>query len=153
MQKTQGSDGRGIPDQHAQEGGSDDGLEEVDLDNDVRVDLSTRLSNAPNDADSVYESGLHGLVIDTKDPGQANFAMRVGALGNASGTPLDGLQDMSFGESTVGGEFTVDGDEDARELSVSGHNVPSGHDPSDPNVITDPAVIPALMTRRSETDP
>jgi len=65
--------------------------------------------NAPNDADSVYESRLHGLVIDTKDPGQANFVMGVRALGNASGTPLDGLQDMSFGESTVNGEFTMDG--------------------------------------------
>ena len=80
-----------------------------------------------NDVDSVYESGLQGLVIDTNDPGQENFAMRVGALGNASGTPLDGSQDMSFGESIVGGEFTVDRDEDDRETSVLGYNVPLGY--------------------------
>jgi len=101
--------------------------------------------NAPNDADSVYESRLHGLVIDTKDPGQANFVMGVRALGNASGTPLDGLQDMSFGESTVNGEFTMDGNEGGA-LSVPGYDVPSGHDPSDPNVIMDLAVIAALMS-------
>ena len=65
-----------------QEGGSDDDLVDVELDNNVRVDLSMRLSNPPNNANSVYESGLYGLVVDTKDPGQANFAMRVGALGN-----------------------------------------------------------------------
>jgi len=34
-----------------------------------------------------------------------------------------------------------------------GYNVPSGHDPSDPNVIMDPAVIAALMSRCSVTDP
>jgi len=133
-----------------QEGGSDYGQEGVDLNNDVQVDLSARLSNAPNDADSVYESGLHGLVIDTKDLGQANFVMGVRALGNASGTPLDGLQDMSFGERTVDVKFTVDGDKDDTESSVTGHNVPSGHDP---NVITDLAVIVALMTQLSVTDP
>jgi len=98
-----------------QEGGSDNDPEDlkvidldVNLDNDVRVDLSTRMSNAPNDAELVYESRLHGLAIDTKDPGQANFVMGVGALGNASCTPLDGSQDMSFGESTVDAEFTID---------------------------------------------
>ena len=88
-----------------QEGGSDndpEDLEDVDLDDDVQVDLSTRMSNAPNDAELVCESRLHGLAIDTKDPGQANVVMGVGALGNASGTPLDGSQDMSFGESSVG---------------------------------------------------
>ena len=88
-----------------QEGGSDNDpkdLEDADLGNDVRVDLSTRMSNAPNDAKLVCESRLHGLAIDTKDPGQANVVMGVGALGNASGTPLDGSQDMSFGESSVG---------------------------------------------------
>jgi len=110
------------------------------------------MSNAPNDADSVYESRLHGLLIDTKDPGQANFVIGVRALGNASGTPLDGSQDISFGKSTVDGEFTIDGDEDG-VLSVPGYNVPSGHDQSDPNVIMDPAVIAALVSPRSITDP
>jgi len=103
---------------------------DVDLGNNVRVDLSTRLLNASNDVDSVCESGLQGLLIDTNDQGQVNFALAVGALGNTSGTPLDGSQDMSFGESTVDGEFTVDGDEDNREPSVP------GHDPNDQDVIT-----------------
>jgi len=97
-----------------QEGGSDNDpkdLEDADLGNDVRVDLSTRMSNAPNDAQSVHESKLHDLVINAKDPGQANVVMGVGALGSASGTPLDGSQDMSFGKSAVSAEFTVDGDE------------------------------------------
>jgi len=97
--------------------------------------------NASNNAESVHESGLQGLVIDTNDQGQTNFALMVGALGNASGTPLDGSQDISFGESAVGREFTVDRDEDNRELSAL------GHDPNDLDVIM------MLATRRPVTDP
>jgi len=82
-------------------------------------------------------------VIDTKDPGRANFVMPVGALGNASGTPLDGSQDMSFGESAVGGEFTIDGDEGDRGLSAS--LSASGHDPNAPDVIT-------MLTTRGADD-
>jgi len=82
-----------------------------------------------NDADSVHESGLQGLVIDTNDPGPVHFAMRVGAIRNVSSTPLDGSQDMSFRESTIGGELIIDGDEDNRDLYVP------GHDPNDPDVI------------------
>jgi len=41
------------------------------------------------------------LVISTVDPGQADFAITVGNLGNASGTPLDGSQNMSFGEDVA----------------------------------------------------
>jgi len=51
------------------EGGLDDDQGDRNLDNNVRIDLSTRLSNASNNANAVYESGLQGLVIDTKDPG------------------------------------------------------------------------------------
>jgi len=87
------------------------------------VNLSTRLSNALNDTDSAYESGLRDIVIDTEDQGQPNFPITVEALGNGSRVPLDGTQDVSFGEGTVG-ELTVDGDEDG------------GHDPFDPAVIT-----------------
>jgi len=49
------------------ENGLDDGQDNVDLDADARVDLNTRCSNASDEADSTYESGLCGLVTDTKD--------------------------------------------------------------------------------------
>jgi len=127
-----------------QEGDSHNNLEDVDLDNNVRVDLSARMLIAPNNTDSVYESGLHGLVMDTEDPGQTNFVMGVGALGNASGTPLGGSQHMSFGKSTVDGEFTIDGDEDG-VLTM-----PTIYDQNNPNVVNsmimDLAVIAAIMS-------
>jgi len=78
-----------------QEGGSDNDEEWPE------VNLNPRLSNACYDPSLMYDSGLQELIIDTEDPGRANFALNVGALGNASGTPMDGAQNMSFGESTV----------------------------------------------------
>ena len=48
------------------------------------------------------------LVISTVDPGQADFAITVGNLGNASGTPLDGSHNQSFGEDATGEERIVD---------------------------------------------
>jgi len=95
-----------------QEGGSDDDGEwpEGEWPDD---NLDPRLSNVydPNvyDPSSMYNSGLQELHIDTEDPGIANFALSVGALGNASGTPMDGAQNMSFGESTVDGEILMEG--------------------------------------------
>ena len=124
------------------EGGSDDDQGEIDLDNDVRVDLSARLSNASNDTNTAHESSLQGLLIDTN--GRADFVMPVGALGNASGTPLDGLQNVSLGESTVDEEFAIDGDKDGGEVVVPGCSVP---DPTDPDVIV------MLASRRPDTDP
>jgi len=44
------------------------------------------------------------LVIDTNDPGREDFVISVGALGNASGAPLDGSQNMSFGEDLASPE-------------------------------------------------
>jgi len=44
------------------------------------------------------------LVIDANDPGREDFVISVGALGNASGTPLDGSQNMSFGEDLASPE-------------------------------------------------
>ena len=44
------------------------------------------------------------LVIDAIDPGQEDFVISVGALGNASGTPPDGSQNVSFGEDLVSPE-------------------------------------------------
>ena len=116
------------------EAGSDNGHDDIDLSNNARVNLSTRLLNTSNDADLVHESGLQDLVTDTNDEGQANFALTVGALGNVSGRPSDGTQDISFGESTVG-ELTVDCNEDDR------------HDPDDPDVLT------MLTTQHIASDP
>jgi len=116
------------------ETGSDDDQDDVDLGKNARVNLSTKLSNASNEADSVCESGLRDLVMDTDEQGQPNFAITVGALGNGNGAPLDRTQDMSFGESAVR-DLAVDGNEDER------------HDPCDPDVIT------MLTTRRNVSDP
>ena len=53
------------------------------------------------DPSSTCDSGLGELHVDAEDPGIADFALNVGALGNASGTPMDGVQNLSCGgEST-----------------------------------------------------
>jgi len=120
-----------------------DGLAE-DLADDAQVDLSTRPSSAPTETGAVYDSGLQDLVIDTNDPGRADFVISVGALGNASGTPLDGSQNMSFGERAVDEKCTIDGNNDNEGMLVhsgsessTSYNTPSGFDPSDPEVIAD----------------
>ena len=102
----------------------------------------------------VHDSGLQDLVIDMNDPGQADFVISVGALGNASGAPLDGSQNMSFGESTVDERRAIDGNNDNEGMIVcSGsessrsYNTRSGFDLSDPEVIAD------LMTRPPVADP
>jgi len=113
-----------------QEGGSDDDGEwpEGEWPDD---NLDPRLSNAydPNvyDPSSTYDSGLQELLIHTEDPGIANFAMNVRVLGNASGTPMDGAQNMSFGESTVDRGNTNEGNEGV----ASSNNL----DPCDPSVM------------------
>jgi len=88
-------------------------------------------------------------VVNTDDPDQANFVMSVGALGNASGTPLDASQDMSFGESTVDEEFTVDRGEDATSI-MAACNAPTAYNQNDPNVVNptimDPEMIGPLMS-------
>jgi len=120
----------------------------VNLGDEVRVDLH-------NNTDSGYDSGLRDLVVNADDPGQVNFVISVGALGNASGTPLDGSHDMSFGESTVDEEFTVDGEDAASIMAAC--NIPTTCNQTDPNVdnsaIVDPEVIGELMPRRSVVDP
>ena len=119
-----------------QEGGSDDDEEWQE------VNLNPRLSNSHNDPSSTYDSGLQELIINTKDLGCTNFAMNVGALGNASGTLMDGAQNMSFGESTVDGGDTIDSD-GGNEGVASSHNF----DPSDPDMMA------ALLTRPPVADP
>jgi len=139
-----------------QEGGSDNNLEEhqdsmevVNPGDKVRVDLH-------NDANSGYDSGLRELVVTTNDPGQADFVLSVGALGNASGTPLDGSHDMLFGESTVNEEYTIDGEEDTVSI-LAAYDIPSTCNPNDKNVddsaIVDPEMIGNLLSRRSVMDP
>jgi len=106
--------------------------------------LSAKPSSAPTETGAVCDSGLQDLVIDTNDPGQADFVTSVGALGNASGAPLDGSQNVSFGERTVDEKRTVDGNNDNEGMLVhsgsessTSYNTPSGFDPSDPEVIAD----------------
>jgi len=87
------------------------------------------------------------LVIDTNDPGRDDFVISVGALGNASGAPLDGSQNVSFGERTVDEQRAVDGNKRPEECegmivcsgseSSTSYNTPTGFDPSDPNAIGD----------------
>jgi len=120
-----------------QEGRSDDDEEWLE------VNLNPRLLNACNDLSLTYDSGLQELIIDTIDPGHADFALNVGALGNASGTPLDGAQNVSFGESTVDGGCTINGGEGNKAVASS-YNC---QDPSDPEVIA------ALMFQRAVVDP
>jgi len=57
---------------------------------------------------STSSSAGDNLVINTNNPGQADFVMTVGNLGNASGTPLDGSHNMSFGEDVAGEGHIVD---------------------------------------------
>jgi len=77
-------------------------------------------SGTSDDAGMAYDSSMamgvastsphagKNLVISTIDPGQADFAITVGNLGNASGTPLDGLHNASFGEDVAGERHIVD---------------------------------------------
>jgi len=129
-----------------QEGGSDDDGEwpEGAWPDD---NLDPRLSNVYDlnvyDPSSTYNSGLQELHIDTEDPGRANFAMNVGALGNASGTPIDGAQNMSFGESTVDGGNTDDGNKGV----ASSNNL----DPSDPDVMAAMLTQPPVANPHSPT--
>jgi len=120
-----------------QEGGSDDDGEwpEGAWPDD---NLDPRLSNV-YDPSSTYNSGLQELHINTEDPGIANFALNVGALGNASGTPMDGAQNMSFGKSTVDGGNTDEGNEGV----ASSNNL----DPCDPSVMA------AMLTQPPVANP
>jgi len=108
-------------------------------------------SGASNEAGTACDSGIQtlaenttgNLVIDTNDdPGQADFVISVGALGNASGTPLDGSHDVSFGEIALEGKPTVNENNDHDGMTAcSGSDssrsyvTPDGCDASDPEAI------------------
>ena len=145
----------------AHEGNSDDGdgwpkgeglAGNLDGDDDAQVNLIPRSSGACDKIGTAHDSGLQSvavnaaenLVIDRNNPGQGDFVMSVGALGNASGTPPDGSQNVSFGEHTVDEQRDIDGDKRPEECegmiacsgseSSTSYNAPTGFDPSDPTV-------------------
>jgi len=91
------------------------------------------------DPSLTHDSGSQELIINAKDPGCANFAMNIGALGNASGTPMDGAQNMSFGESAVDGGNTDKGNE--------------GVASSDNLDLSDPGVMAATLTQHPVANP
>ena len=118
----------------AQEGGSDDDGEWPE------GTWSGNNLDPVCDPSLTCDSRPQELVIDTEDPGRANFAMNVGALGNASGTPMDGAQNVSFGESTVDGG-------NANKGVALNYNL----DLSDPGVIATTLTQPPAMDPRSPT--
>jgi len=156
-----------------QEGNSDDsdgwpegeGLAE-DLANDVQVNLIPRTSGASDETGTAYNSGLRtlavnttkNLAIDTNNPGRADFVISVGALGNASGTPLDGSQNMSLGENAIDSRRSVDGNNGDDGMAVcsgsessTSYATPDGYDPRDPEVLASLLTQPPKSSARSPT--
>ena len=107
---------------------------------------------------STLSNAGKNLVINTSDPGRSDFVITVGALGNASGTPLDGSHNMSFGEDVAGEEHIVDSaaksaasrnnwfnrlgnrsgvKADDETVSNTSVRTPPKYDPSNPEVIGD----------------
>jgi len=102
----------------AQEGNSDDGdgwsegeglAGNLNGDDNVQVNLIPRSLDACDETGMACDSGLQSLavntaenlVIDANNPGREDFVVSAGALGNASGTPPDGSQNLSFCERSV----------------------------------------------------
>jgi len=137
-----------------------------DLADNAQVNFIPRPSGASDGTGTAYDSGLQtlannateNLVIDTNDPGRANFIISVGALGNASGTPLDGSQNMSFGENATNRRHSIDGNNgDDGMITYSGsesstsYATPSGYDPSDPETLAELLTRPPVPSTRSPT--
>jgi len=156
-----------------QEGNSDDGdgwpegegLVEGSAD-EVQVNLIPRTLGASDETGAAYDSGLRtlavntteNLVIDMNDPGRADFVISVGALGNTSGTPLDGSQNVSFGENAIDRRRSADennGDDGMAVYSGSesstSYATPSGYDPSDPEVLANLLTRHPVPSARSPT--
>jgi len=143
----------------ALEGNSDDGDRwpegeglAGDLADDAQVNLNTRPSGMSDKTGTAYDSGLQtlaidtteNLVIDTNDTGRADFVISVGALRNATGTPLDGSQNMSFGDNATDRRRSVDVNNGNDGMTVhsgsessTSYNTPSGYDLSDPETLAD----------------
>jgi len=137
-----------------------------DLADDAQVNLIPRPSGASDETGMAYDSGLQtlatntteNLVIDTNDPGRADLVISVGALGNASGTPLDGSQNTSFGENATNRGHSVDGNNgDNGMIACSGsesstsYNTPPGYDLSDPETLADLLTRPPMPGTCSAT--
>jgi len=157
VQEGSSDDGDGWPEQQAGLAG--------DTANKVQVDLIPRASCAPNKAGIAYDSGLQtlaentteNLVIDMNDdPGRADFVISVGALRNASGTPLDGSHNMSFGEIALDGRQAVNENNGHDGMAAYGgsdsstsYATPDGYDSSDHEVIVRLLTQPPKPSARS----
>jgi len=133
------------------------------LSDDARVNLNPRQSGVFVDPRTVCDSGLRSLAIDTaenlvidaNDPGRADFVTSAGALGKASGAPLDGLQHVSFGEKATNRGNSVDGNNGDDGIAHSGSDssrscdTPSGFDPCDPDALADLLTAPPKPDARS----
>jgi len=163
----------------AQDGSSDDGdgwpegegLVGNLAGNNTQVNLIPRSSGACDEIGMAYDSAValavntagntaENIVIDAKDPGRGDFVISVGALGNASGAPLDGSQNVSFGEDMAEERCIVDSAAksaasrrsckrggmkvDNRSESSASYDAPPNVDPSDPKALAD------LLTRPPE---
>jgi len=113
-------------------------------------------SGASNKVEAAYDSGLQtlaentseDLVVDTNDDsGRADFIISVGALGNASGTPLDGSHNVSFGESNDHDGMVAHSESD----SSTSYATPVGYDASDPEVIAKLLTQPPKPSANSPT--
>jgi len=95
--------------------------------NEAQVDLIPRSPGACDEIGTAYDSAValavntaKNLVIDTNDPGRGDFVISIGALGNASGTPLDRSQNVSFGEDLAEERRIVDSATKAAGGSIRG---------------------------------
>jgi len=92
VQEGNSDDGDGWPEGEGHAGhvaGDDVQVNEISMAYDSAVALGVNTASSHT---------AKNLVIDTNDPGRGDFVISVRALGNASGTPLDGSQNVSFGE-------------------------------------------------------
>ena len=106
---------------------SRDNVNDAEDDRRVRFNLGDRLEDAANqdeDARNAQPGSIYqGLRIETANAESAveGVPIIVGPLGNTSGTPLDGTNNLSFGEYDVD-DLQIEGDE-------------PGDDPNDPDVM------------------
>ena len=108
----------------------------------VRFNLEDRLEDAATQDEDARNMGpgsiYQDLRIETVNEDEAeSVPILVGALGNSSGTPLDGTTNLSFGDHEVD-DLQIEGDE-------------SGDDPNDPDVIGRLLTKPVPTSYRSVT--
>ena len=178
VQEGNSDDGDGWPEGEWPEGEGLAGNLATADDNDAQVNLIPRSSGACDKIGTACDSGLQSLaintaenlVIDANDPDREDFVISVRALGNASGTPLDGMQNKSFREDVAeerhivdsaaklgasrnsGGWFNRSGMKvhSRSESSASCDTSPS-FNPRDPKVLADLLTRPPEPSARSPT--